>query len=339
MHHAVRTFRASFVEGRVVPLLGVLLCVAARVALFLWGQPFTAGIPSHDYLWTPLLRWVNTPVLSFIASTASVFLAAGLLSLLNSRFNLIRIRSNLPLVAPLFLFSLHPYFLVMTGDWVALLFVLAAFFPLLESYQRSDSYLYSFRAAILIGIASLFQVFALLLLPLWWWGERTMRGGQSRSFVSSLFGVLLIYISLFSVYFLRNDVAGFLEPLRGFTAFSLDKLPPFDWVDWLGVFLILLFFIISIVMAARIYSRDKVLTLTFNRFTVFLITVVVFLQGLYWEQTHFFLLFSIALIAHLNAYLFSRTQNKGNILWAYSSSALMILFYLSHFYQDYGLPL
>ena len=76
---------------------------------------------------------------------------------------------------------------------------------------------------------------------------------------------------------------------------------------------------------ARIYS-NKVLTLTFNRFTVFLIIVVVFLQGLYWEQTHFFC-FS-ALIAHLNAYLFSRTKTRAT---SYYSAPLMIIFYLGHF--------
>ena len=46
---------------------------------------------------------------------------------MNSRFNLVRARSYLPFVAPLFLFSLHPCFLVMSGDYVAILFILFAF--------------------------------------------------------------------------------------------------------------------------------------------------------------------------------------------------------------------
>lgn len=331
MHGVVHFFRTSFVEGRFTPLLSALIFIAARGAMFLSVDLPTGLLPTNNYLWNPVSHLFADPTVSFVASTVCLFLIAWLISLLNSRFNLIRTRTNLPFIAPLFLFSLHPYFLVMTGDWIAILFLLLAFFPLLESYQRSDSYLYSFRSAVLIGLASLFQVFSLLLLPLWWRGERAMRGGQSRSFVSSLFGLFLIYVSLFSVFLLQDNVTGFVQPLLCFASFSLPNIPHFSAVEWCGVLLVGLFFITNISLAAKIYSRDKVLTLTFNRFSVFLMVFLLILQGVYWQQTHFFLLFSISLIASLNAYLFTRTQAKGNIFLAYTWGALMLLFYLSSF--------
>ena len=331
MHGVVRSFRSSFVEGRFIPLLGSLLFIAARYVMFISVDTSHFLVPTNNYLWNPLAHWMIDPTLMFIASTASVFIVAWLISFLNSRFNLIRTRTNLPFIAALFLFSMHPSFLIMSGDWIAIIFILLAFFPFLESYQRSDSYLYSFRSGVLIGIASLFQVFSLLLMPLWWRGERAMRGGQTRSFVSSLFGLFLIYISLFSVYLLKDNLAGFVQPLLCITNFSLPNIPDFSVAEWFGVLLVGLYFIINISLAAKIYSRDKVLTLTYNRFAVFLIVFLLLLQVLYWEQTHFFLTFSIALIAYLTAYLFTRTQSRGHIFLAYGWGALLMVVYLSFF--------
>jgi len=93
------------------------------------------------------------------------FLIASLISSLNSRFTLIRQRSSLPFIIPLFLLSIHPWFLVMTADYIAVIFILIAFFPLLKSYQASDVNLYSFQSAILIGVASLSRSMRLCCFP------------------------------------------------------------------------------------------------------------------------------------------------------------------------------
>lgn len=319
-------------ESRFVPLFGTLGFIAARLALFFWGETPDAPVPTNNYLWNPVAHLSADPGVSFLASTLSVFLVAWTLARVNSRFNLARSRSSLPFVIPLFLFSSHPYFLVMNGDWIALIFTLMASFPLLESYQKPDGYLYSFRAAVLIGLASLFQVYALVSLPLWWRGEQAMRGGQSRAFVSSLFGLFLVYVSVFSVYFLRGDVQGFMQPLFSYATLSIPALPAYTIAGWGGVLAVGLFFVINMVLAAKIYSRDKVLTLTFTRFTVFLIVTSLLLQVAYWEETLFFLLLALSLIAYLNAYLFTRTQAKGHIYLAYGWGMLALLFYLTAFY-------
>ncbi len=331
MHMAVRFFRKTFVEGRFVPILGVLGFLLMRVCLFLYGEPFQLTLSTNNHLWNPLSSLFADPLVSFMASTASILLIAWILSLMNSRFNIVRVRSNLPFVTPLLLFSLHPCFLVMSGDYLAIVFILLAFFPLLESYQKPDSHLFSFRSAVLIGLASLFQIFALLILPLWWSGERSMRGGQSRSFISSLFGLSLVYITLFSVYFLIDDLAGFVQPFLQFASFSIYPFSSFSILEWAGVFLVVLFFVVNIFLAAKIYYHDKVLTLIFMRFVIFIIIILVILLMIYSGLSLFFLMFSVSLISCLNAYLYTRTQAKGHIYMAYGWLVLMLLFYLANF--------
>ncbi|HHU26465.1 MAG TPA: hypothetical protein GXZ56_07585 [Bacteroidales bacterium] len=336
MKGTVNFFRRTFVEGRFIPSLGVLGFLLMRTLLFLYADPFRSSLPLTDnHLWNPLSGWFADPLISFLASTVSIFAIAWVLSLMNSRFNLVRARSYLPFVAPLFLFSLHPCFLVMSGDYVAILFILFAFFPLLESYQQPDSYLYSFRSAVLIGLASLFQVFALWLLPLWWSGERSMRGGQSRSFIASLFGLSLVYVTLFSVYFFTDDLAGFARPFLHFASFSFPSLSSFSTAEWGVFFLGLLFFVFNIALAAKIYMRDKVLTLVTMRFVVFLVVAMLLLSLIYWEHLRFFLLFAISLVSILNAYLYTRTQVKRHIYMAYGWLLLMLLFYGSSFVNGF----
>lgn len=339
MHFVVRSFRATFVEGRFVPLLAALGMIGMRVALFYAGDLPQIVSPGGNYLWEPVAHLFAHPPVSLFASTLSVFLIAWILSLLNSRFNLLRSRSNLPFTAPLFLLSLHPYFLVMSGDYICTVFVLLAFFPLLESYQKPDSYLCSFRAAILIAVASLFQIYALMLLPLWWIGERSMRGSQFRSFVSSLFGIFLVYVTLFSVYWFLDDIPGFVRPFIRFASFSIPEIPLFSILEWGGVLFVGLFFISNMIFCIRIYTRDKVLTLSLMQFVVFLIVFLLLFQVVYWQETLFFLLLSLSLISYLNAYFYSKTISKAHIYLAYGMLSLMSLLYLSHLLPSMALLL
>lgn len=332
MHAVVRYFKTYLIEGRFVSLIVSLVVLAMRALLFFRDDSIPVAYSDTGYLWHYVAPFFSDPLISLLASTLSVFLIASLISILNSRFTLLRSRSALPFVVPLFLLSLHPCFLVMTADYVALLFILIAFFPLLRSYQSPDSSLYSFRSGILIGVASLFQIYALALLPLWWQGERSMRGPQFRSFLSSLFGLCLVYLSLFSVFFIQDDFPAFVEPFFHFVSFSLPLLPDYSWMEWALVVLLGLFFISNMVLSIKSYSRDKVLTLNFMQFLTFLILFLLLLQISYWQETLFFLTLSIALISYMNAYFYTRTQSSAFIYLAFLIGLICCSLYLSHFF-------
>lgn len=334
MRAVVRSFRTYIVEGRFISFIVPVGVIGMRAALFFRGERIPVVYNDTGYLWGYFSPLFADPMISGVASTILVFLIAFLISSLNSRFTLIRSRSTLPFLTPLFLLSLHPWFLVMTADYIAVIFILIAFFPLLKSYQTLDATLYSFRSAILIGVASLFQIYAIVLLPLWWRGELSMRGTQFRSFLSSLFGFCLVYVSLFSIYFLFDDLPGFVQPFLLFTSFSLPQLPAYSWSAWGIVVLIGLFFITNMILSIRTYTRDKVLTLIFMQFMVLLITFSLLLQILYWQETLFFLMLSIAFISYLNAYFYTRTQSPAYIWLALLIVAIAFCSYLYHLFPE-----
>ncbi len=319
------------VEGRFVTFPVVLVILGMRLLLFLNSDFSTASLPSVSHLWWYLAPFFDNPTISLVASSLSVLLIALLIRSMNNRFALIRDRSNLPFLAPLLLLSLHPRFLVMSPSLLGVIFVLLAFFPLLQSYQKQDAYLYSFRSGVLIAMASLFHVGVLVLVPLWWRGERSMRGPQLRARLSYLFGILLVWFSLFSLFLLMDDLSGFLQPFSFYSLFSLPLLPDYSVIEWSALLLVVLFFLSNMILSTRVFSRDKVLTLTLMRFVVYLIVFLLLLQLLYWRSTLFFFMLALVLISYLSAYYFTRIHAKSGVLLAYVNLLLMLLFYLSHF--------
>lgn len=334
MHPIVRTFRTNIVEGRFFSLLASVFVIAVRWILYHFGNLPKPNLIADNYLYNEISHLFIQPHISLIFSTLSIFIIAYILSYMNNRFGITRTRSNLPYVIPLFLFSLHPYFLMMNGSYIAIIFILIAFFPLLESYQKSDPYLYSFRSAILIAVASLFQIQALFLVPLWWRGEFSMRGPQFRSFISSLFGVVLIYTSTFAIYYFSDNIEGFLIPFNSFYFITFFKIPDFTTLEWIISTLVFSYFITIMILSVKAYSREKVLSLAFMQFLQFLIIFMLLLQIIYWSKTIFFLNLSVALVSFLSAYFYTKTSSKGNILFAYITLLLFSMFYLSHLFTQ-----
>lgn len=336
MHYVVKTFRTNIVEGRFTSLIVSIIVIVMRIMLFASKELPEQTMQYNSYLWQHISFVFSKPEISFMASTISVFIIAWIINTLNNSFSLFRTRSNLPFIFPLFFLSLHPYFLIMTSDYIAILFTLLSFFSLLKSYQKPDSYLYSFRSSILIATASLFQVFAIILIPLIWRGERIMRGPQIRSLLSSLFGVILVYISIFSIYFILDDTTSFIQPFNSIKNISLPEIPSYSIFMWVMVLFILILFILNMIFSINTYGRDKVLTLNFMRFIVFILIFLILLQVIYWGKTLFFLVLSITLISYLSAYFYTRNSSRNHLYVFYFMLLIMIVIYLSHYNELFG---
>ena len=332
MATSLLTFRRTFVEGRFVTFPSMLVILGMRLLLFLNSEHDLDFSSGGGYLWKFSAPLFSDPVISLVVSSLAVLLIAWLIHSMNNRFALIRTRSNLPFIIPLFLLSLHPRFLVMTPALAAVIPVLLAFFPLLQSYQKPDAYLYSFRSGVLIAVASLFHIGALAIALLWWRGERSMRGPQLRARLSYLFGILLVAFSLFSLAYLLDDLPGFLHPFQFYTHISLPGLPDFSAVEWVALLLVVLFFLSNMILSTRVFFRDKVLTLKLLQFVVFLILFLLILQVIYWNSSLFFFTLALPLISYLNAYYFTRLHTKGGLWIAYINIVVMLLFYLFHFF-------
>ena len=158
-----------------------------------------------------------------------------------------------------------------------------------------------------------------------------MRGPQIRSLLSSLFGVILVYISVFSIYFILDDTISFLQPFNSLINISIPEIPSYSIFEWVMALFILIFFILNMVFSINTNGRDKVLTLNFMRFIVFLLIFLLLLQVVYWGNTLFFLVLSITLISYLSAYFYTRNTSRNHVYLVYFMFIVMIMIYLSHY--------
>ncbi len=154
----VRNFRSFFVESRFISLVVSIAVIALRFLMFLKKGLPDFQISSTGFVW-PYIEPVfqKYPLVSFLSSTLSVFIISYLISELNVRYGVIRMRTSMPFYVPLILFSVHPFFLRMTPDFPALIFILWSLFPLLASYQYHHSHRCAYQFSALI--AFVFYVF------------------------------------------------------------------------------------------------------------------------------------------------------------------------------------
>jgi hypothetical protein len=328
MADIVEKFKTQFVEARFTSLLVSIGVLVMRWLLFHFRGIPEYNFPNTGFVWQYFAPYFANPETSFVVGTIFVFLIAILIAHLNNRFSLIRTRTNLPFIVPLFLFSLHPYFLAMSADYVAIMLLLIALSSLFSSYQQPDTQLFSFRSAILIGVAGLFQIYALILLPVWWRGEVSMRGVQVKSFFTSIFGVLLVYLSVFSIYFLYGNVEEFVAPFLNFNRISVHEIPYFTPAKWIGVAFVFVLFGLYMLLSLNISSRVKVLTLSATKFVIWVIALFLILQVIYWNETMFFMSMSIAFASYLVAFYHSIAISKAHVYCAYIVMILLIIFYL-----------
>lgn len=284
-----------------------------------------------SFLWNYIAPIFSNSLYSFLVATLVVFAIAWLMSQLNYRFTLIRSRTCLPFVVPLLLFSSHPYFMVMTPDLVAAFILSFTLFPLLQSYHKSVAQVFSFRIAILIGIASLFQIYVLLLLPLWWRGESSMRGFQLRSLLASIFGLLLTYLSVFTLFFYFDNLVGFVEPFTKIATISFPDFTIFKPIEWITTTSTLIFFILIMFFSMKAYKRDKVLTLSALQFMVFVVLFLLVFRVIYWNYSISFMTISLPFLSFLIAYLYTLTTSRYHVYSAYFVFFLILLFYLTHY--------
>lgn len=333
MDRAVRSFKHNVVEGRFVGFVVAIVVIALRVLMFLNGELRQNEFSDAGYVWKFLAPFFSDQRISFAASTLSVFIIAGIISQLNRRFNLIRTHTSLPFIVPLVLFSLHPHFLQMIPDFVAVFFILWALFPLLNSYHQSEPQLFAFQAAVLIGIAGVFQIYALLLLPLWWRGEMMMRGFKFKSFLASLIGVGLVYWLVFALLVFLGSVDTFVVPFDFITRLSIVQFSGFSVSQWIVTGMIFVLLLTFIILVHRKFSRDKVLTQIFLGFLSFLIICTLVLQMLYGSSTLFWLTIALALLSFLIAYYYSSVESKWQVYSFYLIFGAFILIYCVHYFS------
>ncbi len=327
-----RLFKHYFIEARYTWLVVSTLVVLMRLFLFLHTGMPDAVRPDTGLVWHHISHWFSSDWSSFIAATICIFVIAWTMNLLNSVFALIRTRSSLPLTVPLLLFSVHPYFLPMSAEYLATIFLLLAFFPLLGSYQKHEYKAHAFKSGVLIGVASVFQIYAILVVLLWWRGVLMMRNINIKSFISFVLGILLVFWCFFGLYFYFDTLPDFIQSFYVMSEVGLPKASFLTSKDWTFSALVLSFFAYYMFMSYASCQQSPLLTQNVIRFMVFLLLLMMIFQLIYFMHSFVWLQYGLALLSFLVAYYYSSVRLTTIQVYSACFFLTLLLFcYLSNF--------
>jgi hypothetical protein len=332
----VRNFKSFFVESRFISLVVSITVIALRFLMFLKKGLPDFPVNSTGFIW-PYIEpvFLENPFLSFLASTLCIFIISYLLSELNVRYGVIRMRTAMPFYVPLILFSVHPFFLRMTPDFPGLIFVLWSLFPLLASYQYHHSHRFAYQFSALIAIAGIFQIHALLIVPLWLIGLSAMGRINFRSFIASIFGIILVFWIVFVFYVFGDNITGFIDPFKGLTdIYDFTQTPTFSVPQWgfIGTMLLFLFFIIT--ADIKQITRERSFTKKVLIFSISVILLSLLLQILYLTHTFIWIYIIIAFLSIIAAHFYADTTFRLEILSYFFALILLAFYYCLNLFTD-----
>lgn len=329
MPQTYRSFKINVVESRFTPIVFALIAITLRVSMFL-----SIGIEQQQYptsfVWHLISPFLSNNWISFAASTVSVFIIAFTLSQLNLRFSLIRFRSVLPFSMLIFFLSIHPAFLPMSPNYVSSIFILLTFFPLLQSYQHHSPRYFAFKSGVLIAMAATFQVYTLVFLPIWIYGENSMHGFRIKSLVALILGAILVFWNVAGFYFFFDNLHSFIEPFSSFKNIIIS-FPFYSISQWISIALLILLSGIYLVADFQVLSRERVMTQKTFSFIILIVICSFFMHFLYLSQTDIFLYLMVIMMSFIIAHYYSHIKNNWQV---FSFILLMIgisLFYINYF--------
>lgn len=319
-------YTRNIIEGRAVAIVALLFFVISRMIVAFFGD-----LDYHvegGLLWQFFNKIIVSQQVSVLLSSISVLGIAFYLSHLNTHFALIRRRSSLPLVITLLIFNISPELLVMSPHYLGLFFFLIALRYLLESYQSFSSAQYGAAVGFSLALGSLFVPELLVLWILFIIGFFLMRSSSIRTILASLLSIGMVYFSLFSYYYITDQVDSF------FLLFN-QEIGDSIFLATLNIKQIITLsvsFIILIVVIVNYYMnhfKDKIrIRASISSFHLIGIgSILIYLLAPIHSISQAVFYPLLAVLSFLLAHFFSVAESKWKIYFFYAFIATYAIFY------------
>lgn len=208
-------------EGRSFLIFAILFAVVIRFVDYFHSDIVIMTVAGEGYFWKPLAPFFSNPLYSLLGSSVMVALIAGSVHYVNIKHAFIRRRTLLPPAVAILLFSCIPSELAMSPYYIAALCMVLIVNALFEAHSFGYRQGSAYKVTFYLTLGSLFAPILLLYLPILWICLMRVRSFSFKSFLASIFSLLVLYIPVFSYFFLTENIEGFLKPFI--------KLSNIDW--------------------------------------------------------------------------------------------------------------
>lgn len=217
-----------FKSGRYIQLIFIIAS-----ALALWAAAFIHpvampagwfGIPLYQLLYSLIVPYPHLyTFVAFVLLIAQAFFLNYILVTFN-----IFARGNYTGAFFYILFmSSDPHLLTLHPALVSNIFIAPVIYYLLKSFLKEDAYGEFFSAGLACGLASLFYFKSIVFVTCIWACLIVFRVYSWREWVISITGLLMVYLYLFSAYFLIDSLLVALSQYKNlfYTVFHKISLP------------------------------------------------------------------------------------------------------------------
>lgn len=262
MYQTTRGFQQKIVTESLTYVVALLIAVS------FWFVSYSLGHEeSYEFTflgWSMKMPALWAYLLGFVLHWGiSLLLIQG-----NNVFSVIRVRTTIHSSLYLLLVACMPALHYLSVELVAFALTCISLHLLFQRFQDEFSQGMAFHQYALVGIASLFYVKELFLVPLFWLGAGLFRASTLRSFIASLLGLLLPYWFVAGYLSLTNQMNLLYDPfvsLFTWSGFSWEFTP---WPAY-SILLLLLLFVVSAIHTLINKYEDKIQTRAYLHYIIF----------------------------------------------------------------------
>jgi hypothetical protein len=240
-------------EGNGMFVFSILFAVTVRLVYFFYLDPVNNG-PANGYLWKPVSFLFGDQLVSLISGSVFTVGLAILSAHINTAYVFIRRKTILAPAVIILLFSGHPQLILMSDEYIGVLFMLVIISVLFGAYNsNTGKQIFAFKVSFILALGSLFTPVLLIYLPVLWIALGMMRCFNFKSLLASFLGIFVLYFPAFSFYLFTDSLDVFLKPFASVNTGLLEDFPFFRFN--IGNWAVLIF---SVVLLAIIISNNYI---------------------------------------------------------------------------------
>lgn len=258
-----KAYKKYIAEGKLPIYIAIICSVIIRLKFYYGASAQSLQSINGGYLWNLLEPYLHGSIL--LSSILNFIFAIGIalfVSHLNTRYSIIRKRTNLPFSITLILLSSSAQLITMSPHCIGIFFVLLAIDKLFSCYQQSNS---SARIAFDFGfyfaLGSLFSQDVLIYIPFFLIGLSFMRSFSFKAIFTSLLGTIFVYWLVLFYFLSKDNLEAFYAPFLHWAEIDIYNYFPFSDYNYIDFGALLFSIIIISIVVFSNYAdnyKDKI---------------------------------------------------------------------------------
>lgn len=243
-----RFYVRFLVEGKGLLYLVITIALFIRVYNLRFGEFQPLSIPlSKFFPYLSTLSVFSSRVFQFVSSIILVSCVALIVRTINIKYSFIRIKTFLPSSLALLFLSLYKDYLEFTTPLIIAFLTSYVILVLVGGYNVKDQQSVALKSSFYLLFGAIFSPLMLIYLPLLWICLVKINCFSFKSFLVTLFSLVLWFLPMFTMVFYFGDIHAFIDSIKNIFPSSWSEIAIFSF-NWRQYALLVLAIIILLVL-------------------------------------------------------------------------------------------